>query len=159
MHVVPNHHCEWGNNSNKNLIVNHKMRKSLLKLVLCLVSVSMNAHSQDGFIDVVRDNKTKIERAIASVMPINIKKKATTYDKIGKFTEAVELYKKESMCRFVSSEYFIAGGDRYTIGLNPSENVVMTMSFVNSNGKIKTQKKKVADVTDYVCKKEIPVDR
>ena len=33
------------------------------------------------------------------------------------------------------------------------------MSFVNSNGKIKTQKKKVADVTDYVCKKEIPVDR
>lgn len=131
------------------------MRKTLLNIVLYLTTVSINAQNQENFTDIVKNYKDEIESVMTTVAPINIKKEAreASNDK-----DAVELYKKEARCRITFGEFFIAGGETYRIGQNPSENVTMTISFINSNGKRKTQKKKVKDVVDYLCNKELHAD-
>lgn len=134
------------------------MTRILLKLSLCLISVSINAQNQDSFTDVVRDYKNEIENVMTIVAPINIEKEARAYNKTGKVNAAVDLYEKKCECMIVLREYFIASGNKYRIEQNSSENVMMTISFINSKGERKIQKKKVKDIVDYLCNKEIPAD-
>lgn len=133
------------------------MTRILLKLSFCLISVSINAQNQDSFTDVVRDYKNEIENVMTIVAPINIEKEKRSHNKTGKF-DVADLYEKKCECMIVFGEYFIANGDKYRIERNPSENVMMTISFINSKGERKTQKKKVKDIVDYLCNKEIPAD-
>lgn len=136
------------------------MTRILLKLSLCLISVSINAQNQDSFTDIVREYKNKIESVIESVAPINIKKelREVRSHKKRDYNKSTDLFSKKAMCRIRFGEFFIAGGDKYRIERNPSENVMMTISFINSKGERKTQKKKVKDMVDYLCNKEIPAD-
>lgn len=132
------------------------MKKTLLNIVLYLISVSINAQNQENFTDIVKNYKNEIESVMTMVAPINIKKEAR--EAISRNKDAVELYEKEAYCSITFGELFIAGGEKYRIGQNPSENVTMTISFINSKGKRKTQKKKVQDAVDYLCNKEIHAD-
>lgn len=134
------------------------MRKTLLNIVLYLTTVSINAQNQENFTDIVKNYKDEIESVMTTVAPINIKKEAREAHSRKKYEDAVDLYEKKAECRITFGEFFIAGGETYRIGQNPSENVTMTISFINSNGKRKTLKKKVKDVVDYLCNKEIHAD-
>lgn len=134
------------------------MTRILLNLTLCLISVSINAQNQDSFTDVVKEYKNEIENVMAIVAPINIEKEVARARKTCNHKAVMDLHKKEFKCKDCFGEYFIASGNKYRIERNPSENVMMTISFINSKGERKIQKKKVKDIVAYLCNKEIPAD-
>lgn len=133
------------------------MKKVLLNFTVCLICVSVNAQNQESFTDIVKEYKNEIENVMTAAAPYNIEKERNICYKNKNFNTD-EWISKEFYCMMAFSRYFIASGEKYYIGRNPPENVTMTISFVNPQGKRKIKKKKIKDVTKYLCKEEIPAD-
>ena len=135
------------------------MRKTLLNIVLCLMAVTVNAQNTEGFTNIVKEYKNKIEEVMTEVAPINTQKENEKAHSLRKFEEAHEYFSKEVECRHAFKDYFIFGGMSYRIGRNPIKDVIMNITYVDKSGKRKTQKKKVKDITKFLCNKEIPAER